>query len=62
MAELPDKEFAEKLKADPPAVADAARTLLPDLDDPEFRAFLVAKIDLWRSRSTTGTTRSGRPT
>ncbi len=47
MAEVPDKEFAEKLKADPAGVASQARMLLPDLDDPDFRAYLVAKMDLW---------------
>ncbi len=47
MAEVPVKEFAEKLTADPSAVAQAARTLLPDLDDPDFRAFLISKMDLW---------------
>ena len=47
LAELPDREFAEKLKADLPAVAVQARSLLPDLDDPDFRSFLVAKMDLW---------------
>jgi mono/diheme cytochrome c family protein len=47
MKETPDKEFAEKFQADPKAVAEAARLLLPDLDDPEFRALLVAKMDHW---------------
>ncbi len=47
MAETSDKDFAEKLKADLPAVAAQARVLLPDLDDPDFRTFLVAKMDLW---------------
>jgi len=28
-------------------VVAAARKALPDLDDPDFRAFLVAKYDLW---------------
>ena len=47
LAEMPDKEFAEKLKADPKAVAAQAEALLPDLADPEFRSLLVAKMDLW---------------
>ena len=47
MAEVPDKEFAEKLKADASAVVTEARALLPDLDDPDFRAYLVSKMDLW---------------
>jgi mono/diheme cytochrome c family protein len=47
MKETPDKEFAEKFQADPKAVAEAARKLLPDLDDVEFRSLLVAKMDLW---------------
>ena len=47
MAEVPDNDFAEKLTSDPTAVAQRARDLLPDLDDPEFRTFLVAKMDLW---------------
>jgi len=42
-----DKAFAEKFKADAPAVVAAVRKVLPDIDDPEFRAFLVAKHDLW---------------
>ena len=47
MAELPEKDFASKVQADTASVAEAARQLLPDLDDPEFRAYLVAKMDLW---------------
>ncbi len=47
MAELPEKDFAEKSKADAPALTAAARKLLPNLDDPEFRVFLLAKMDLW---------------
>jgi mono/diheme cytochrome c family protein len=47
MAEVPDKPFAEQSKTDPAKVALEARKLLPDLDDPEFRAFLLAKMDLW---------------
>ena len=47
MSELADKDFAEKWQADPSSVALAARTLLPDLDEPEFRSLLVAKMDLW---------------
>jgi mono/diheme cytochrome c family protein len=47
MAEVPDKEFAEKLKADPMAVVAHARKLLPALDAPDFRDLLVAKMDLW---------------
>jgi mono/diheme cytochrome c family protein len=47
MKELPDKEFSEKFKGDPSAVAAQALKLLPDLADPEFRAFLVARMDLW---------------
>ena len=47
-AEIPDdKAFADKFKAEPPTVVLAARKALPDLDDPEFRAYLVAKYDLW---------------
>ena len=47
MAETPDKAFAEKLQADPAVVASEARKLQPDLEDPEFRAFLLAKLALW---------------
>lgn len=47
MAEVPDPAFAEKLKNDLSTVAAQARLLLPDLVDPEFRTFLVAKMDLW---------------
>ena len=47
MGDLTDPEFAEKLKADMPAVAAEARKLVPDLDDPDFRSLLVAKMDLW---------------
>jgi mono/diheme cytochrome c family protein len=47
MAETSDKDFAEKLKTDLPAVASQARILLPDLDDPKFRTFLVDKLELW---------------
>ena len=47
MAEIPDKEFAEKLKGDLPSVVAEARKLLPDLDHPDFRALLAAKMDLW---------------
>jgi len=47
MADVPDAEFAEKSKGDSPEVAEAARKLLPELVEPDFRAFLVAKYDLW---------------
>jgi mono/diheme cytochrome c family protein len=47
LAELPDKPFADQSKSDPAKVALEARKLLPDLDDPAFRAFLLAKMDLW---------------
>jgi mono/diheme cytochrome c family protein len=47
LKEIPDSEFAEKFKDEPKTIADEARKLLPDLDDPEFRVFLVAKMDLW---------------
>jgi mono/diheme cytochrome c family protein len=47
MGELPDQEFAAKVKVDPSAVATAARKLVPDLDQPDFRSLLVAKMDLW---------------
>ena len=47
MTDLSDKLFADKLKSDPTAVATAALALLPDLADPDFRAFLLAKFDLW---------------
>ncbi len=40
-------QFDELVKADMSKVADAARKILPDLDDPEFRSFLVSKYDLW---------------
>jgi hypothetical protein len=44
---LPDKEFAAKSQADAATVTLEARKLLPDLDDPAFRAYLLAKMDLW---------------
>jgi mono/diheme cytochrome c family protein len=47
MAEVSDKDFAEKLKTEMPAITAEARKLLPDLDYPDFRALLVAKMDLW---------------
>ncbi len=47
MKELSDKDFTEKLKSAPSLVAAQARQLLPDLDDPDFRLFLVSKNDLW---------------
>ena len=47
LADVADKDFADKLKADLPAVTIAARKLLPELDEPDFRAMLLAKMDLW---------------
>ncbi len=45
--DVTNPQFDELVKADMPKVADAARKILPDLDDPEFRGFLVSKYDLW---------------
>ncbi len=46
-----DPQFAYLTKNDMAKVAGAARKLLPDLDDSEFRSFLVAKYDLWTKGS-----------
>ncbi|WP_435006892.1 c-type cytochrome [Tundrisphaera lichenicola] len=47
LAELDDSQFAKLLEADPTKIAAEARKLLPSLDDPEFRTYLLSKIDLW---------------
>jgi mono/diheme cytochrome c family protein len=47
LSEIPEKDFAERFKADPTIAVPDARKLLPELDDAEFRALLVAKLDLW---------------
>ncbi len=47
LADLPDPEFNEKVKEGPAALVEPARKHLPELDDPEFRAYFVAKFDLW---------------
>lgn len=49
--EVTDPQFAYLLKNDMAKVAAAARQLLPALDDPEFRSYLVAKYDLWTKGS-----------
>ena len=45
--DVTNPQFDELVKADMPKVADAARKILPDLDDPGFRSFLVSQHDLW---------------
>lgn len=47
MSEVPENDFAERFKANPTIIVAEARKLLPELDDPNFRALLVAKVDLW---------------
>ncbi len=47
MKNVLDPAFAEKFTAEPKNVAEEALTILPDLADPDFRVFLVAKMDLW---------------
>ena len=47
LGDLTNPEFDALLKNDMAKVANAARKMLPDLDEPEFRTFLVAKYDLW---------------
>ncbi len=42
-----EPQFAYLIKNDMPKVVAAARALLPQLDDPQFRSYLVAKYDLW---------------
>ncbi len=63
MAEVPDKDFAEKLKADLPAVV-AARpgSSCPTSTTPTSGPCWWRRWTSGPSRSTTGTTRSGRPT
>lgn len=46
-----DPQFAYLVQRDMPRVAKAARALVPELDDPKFRAYLVAKYDLWTNGS-----------
>ncbi len=46
-AEIPEKPFAAQFQADPKFATAEARKLLPDLDDPAFRTFLVEKMELW---------------
>jgi mono/diheme cytochrome c family protein len=47
MAEVAEKDFAEKFKSDLPAIVTDALKILPDLNYPVFRALLVSKMDLW---------------
>ena len=46
-----DPQFAYLIKNDMAQVVGAARKLLPELDDPRFREFLVSKYDLWTKGS-----------
>ena len=47
LGDLTNAEYDALLKNDMAKLAGAARKLLPDLDESEFRSFLVAKYDLW---------------
>ena len=49
--DVTDPQFAYLVKNDMAQVTSAARKLLPDLDDSEFRSYLVAKYDLWAKGS-----------
>ena len=49
--EVTNDQFGYLVKNKLGDVADAARKLLPDLDDPAFRTYLVAKYNLWTQGS-----------
>ena len=56
-----DDQFDFQVKNNMPVVADAARALVPSLDDPEFRGYLVAKHNLWKDGSLDGWQNPLRP-
>ena len=49
--DVTDPQFTYLVKNDMAQVTKAARKLLPDLDDPKFRTFLVGKYNLWKDGS-----------
>lgn len=51
LPELSDEAFRERLEQSPEDVAVHALELAPDLADPNFRAFLRSKFDLWNKGS-----------